>query len=748
MPKYNKDTEYDEEQGSGLYAKDSLDNYNEDLSKKAVGSIFNNIERSNSYNSPDEYITETLDTNFNIQSDTERQKLVKDLFDTTGIDVEPRKRPRQKRPLSQHNKNTVHQNQNNTQHQNINPQNNQYNTQNNPAYISDDNTISRGYVTRGNHQPVTPAMAAKRKKVTLMESQRVPIVTDEDVKNHKKQNSNTNYLSKQQFSKDYSDNKPNEKYQTRNQKEIAEYFEKEAIKREQNFENTLHRINQKNKHYTDIINSTNRRLTAINEETLNKSSNATNTTDVENQSENKIEKSATNQAEENKNIVKTVSKTDTNNITSYLKQDVYSNDDDFENNVDSDVSLDFDDTTSNEYLKEKLNLSTEDLDQDFEDTIHTNAHSDKVPNQPKPKTTIDNTYEEAISNTGENQVFEEDYYDLETDSYVSKKSKYTTGEVKRINDTFATEVRVEDIDALVFDDCNDADMEYLRKTIKEKSKANKMQSINEQFQEFEQQHRNFNSNNGQPNRKNRPNTNKNYNTSKNKKVSRDTQEQDIIKQNTNFSTDDDYFAKYDTDANNIPDNLNDTNSFDTYNTQRVPRETSRYDTDFTSRIKTVDFDNDDDYYYDNYQRRFNISLIANIVLFVLFAGSFIYSNLKTSSLQKQIDTLNATNTELIDENSKVTEIQMDLDYYKNLYENTEEGQASIFDSEDSSVDSDDDTDNSTNLTDSTYTVSSGDTLSSISKQMYGNSNDYQKIIDANSLTSDSLTIGQVLIIPE
>ena len=50
----------------------------------------------------------------------------------------------------------------------------------------------------------------------------------------------------------------------------------------------------------------------------------------------------------------------------------------------------------------------------------------------------------------------------------------------------------------------------------------------------------------------------------------------------------------------------------------------------------------------------------------------------------------------------------------------------------------------------TYTVKSGDTLSKISKQFYGNANDYMKIFEANrDKLSDpnKIQVGQELVIP-
>jgi nucleoid-associated protein YgaU len=50
----------------------------------------------------------------------------------------------------------------------------------------------------------------------------------------------------------------------------------------------------------------------------------------------------------------------------------------------------------------------------------------------------------------------------------------------------------------------------------------------------------------------------------------------------------------------------------------------------------------------------------------------------------------------------------------------------------------------------TYTVTAGDTLSKISKQFYGNANDYMRIFDANKdqlKNPDQIKVGQQLKIP-
>ncbi|MBV6479511.1 MAG: hypothetical protein HGGPFJEG_02285 [Ignavibacteria bacterium] len=48
----------------------------------------------------------------------------------------------------------------------------------------------------------------------------------------------------------------------------------------------------------------------------------------------------------------------------------------------------------------------------------------------------------------------------------------------------------------------------------------------------------------------------------------------------------------------------------------------------------------------------------------------------------------------------------------------------------------------------TYTVKSGDTLSKIAKEFYGNANDYMKIASANGISNpDLIKVGQELVIP-
>ncbi len=50
----------------------------------------------------------------------------------------------------------------------------------------------------------------------------------------------------------------------------------------------------------------------------------------------------------------------------------------------------------------------------------------------------------------------------------------------------------------------------------------------------------------------------------------------------------------------------------------------------------------------------------------------------------------------------------------------------------------------------TYTVKSGDTLSKIAKEFYGNANDYHKIFEANQdklESPDKIQVGQELVIP-
>ncbi len=824
MPNSNKDTDLDrgydsdkpvKNSGSdrnNRYNRDSLDNYNDNLSKRAVGSIFNNIEFDNSEdfnNTQNESYDEdfTIDTNFSIKSNTQRKQVVSDFF--ADDNVAPKRKPKNARP-TRLNESTPAPISSKKQL-----------TNNNSAFTSDDDTLyNKKYVTRGNHMAVTPAMAAKRKNKTMMESQRIPTVTDEEIAAYKSsitlanatpyetsstQNTNTSkhthsipatntsshtsYITsnikssvprKENNSEDYDNSI------TMEQKEIYDYLQSEIQRKNLDIENTMHRINEKTKHYNEIIESTNKKYTpASNNFTLSDDSHTDNL--------HKFEQKPTF-------------------VDSSFEEEFQTASSKFSNNT----NFDLDDNTSNENNDfSDLDISVDDLDQDFEDTIASNySYQEKTSRQSRPLIPTNNLSENKpirpTARRGNDSLIQDqetgNFYDLESNTYVTQKTKFNTGEVTLINDTVATEISLEDLDELVFDNYDTTDMEFLRRAIKEKSQARKMQVIDEQFSEFEKKHRDFGNKNVPPRTSPRPKPNKKPETTTSEQETapntgrvttqrqrpepRQEQEYNSYEyrksHDSHHSEDDDDIntsshsgrhntvdtGRHTTNHNTSRHNIENTGRYNSDHTGRHNIEhTGRYNTSHTgrippthtSRISTVDLDNDYDD-YDDYSKRYSISLGINILFGVALAGICIFTFLKVSSLSDEVAALSVANAELVEQNNKINELQIDVDYYKDLYQNTEEGQASLEaekngetstetetegskDSTSTNSSSSTSSSNTSNATGTTYTVQSGDTLSSISKKMYGTSNEYKKIMDANNLTSENVSIGQVLIIP-
>ncbi len=744
MPRQKRDSEYESQNSSNRYNKDSLDHYNEDLSKRAVGSIFSNIERgvSKEDDIPKEIV---VNTDFEVKNNSVRKELVGQFFNDEAEAADAKRRPKQvreaKRPATQSGR----------------PQSNS-----NSALTRDDDTISAKYVTRGNHQPITtPAMAARRKNVTMMESQRMPVITDAEINEYKKNNTEktfayVNGASKKTMPLDY-DNYMNSKEVTSEQKEIIELLKNEVTQREQVLEDTLHRMNEKNKHYQDIIESTNRRLnhkeTPIDTNNVQNFDGFDNFADFENFDDFEDNNDFDNFRTESEPVKDKF-------VTS--KND-FDTDEDF--NVDDDIF--FGDILIDD---SEINFTEEDLDKDFEETIATNAKS-KQSKPFIPTKNLQETQSRIHTKTLLMQDNSSDFYDLETDTYVEQKSKYSTGEVKKINDTIATEISIDELDEFVFDNYDTADMEYLRKTIKEKTKAQKMQSIDKKIHEFERTHRDFGGKQNVPPkttpkqrpvqqeqpqqeqyeyRKTRQKVDKQttYDTAPHRNASYDTASRRAANQDTLPDYDTSSF-KRDYDTSSLK-NIYDTDSHDTkydtgsYNTGRVSSATGRVASTRTSRIATVDLEND----IEDYSTKFNISLIINIILAVSIAIVATLMFMKNNSINSITEELDATKAELLNQSNTITELQVELDYYKNLYLSTEEGKLSLEkEANGETTDGEEGEESASNSTERTYTVQAGDTLSSISRDFYGSSSEYQKIIDANSLTSDSLTLGQVLIIP-
>ncbi len=787
-------------------SRDSLDDYNDNLSKRAVGSIFDNIESGNTKSKNlknDTAFDEdfTIDTNFSIQSNKQRKQLVSDVF--ADDNVAPKRKPKNAKPtrLGDTSPNPI-----NSKKQL---------SDNNSAFTSDDDTLfNKKYVTRGNHVAVTPAMAAKRKNKTMMESQRIPTVTDEEIAAYKSSITLVETpVAKSNYPDDYDKNI------TQEQKEIYDYLQSEIQRKEVNIENTMHRINEKTKHYNEIIESTNRKYNSAVHNNFDNNVvedhtdfNLSSRTSVASKNSNYLAFTDQQDTEFNSRSNRNSSRFNPNkevNINGNSFNKNYFADEDLDdlddlNDFDNfDTSTDFDDTN-------QIDISVDDLDKDFEDTVASNYTYSEKPSK-KSRSNTSSVDSKPKVKRGNDRVVrnqeDDDFNELDSNVYVTKKTKFNTGEVTVINDTVATEISLEDLDELVFDNYDTTDMEFLRQAIKEKSQARKMQVIDEQFSEFEKRHRDFGNKNvpqrTAPKPRQTPPARESYvkenpakenlaresyskdtdeyddyeNTSNSRVSTRNRQEQDYnsyeyrksqtTRHNDDYQTgrysssDTSRHSSYDTGRHNSSDtgrhSSTDTGRHNSYDTGRHSNQnTGRYNTSHTgrippthtSRITTVDLDNDYDDYED-YSRKFNVSLIFNIIFLVALVSIGVFTFFKTSTLSEELATLSATNAELVTQNNKINELQIDVDYYKNLYQNTAEGKAAL---EAEQAPKTEESEGSTETpppaaAGTTYTVQSGDTLSSIAKKVYGSSSQYQKIIDANKLTSDKVSIGQVLIIP-
>lgn len=179
----------------------------------------------------------------------------------------------------------------------------------------------------------------------------------------------------------------------------------------------------------------------------------------------------------------------------------------------------------------------------------------------------------------------------------------------------------------------------------------------------------------------------------------------------------------------------------------------------SSRVRSVpedSSDDDDDDYYDDddYNPKGLLTFsIGGISILLLILTYLVF---QVSSLNKEID-VNLTQL------AEYTSIRQDYESLKIENDGLSQQIASL----NSQIQSVNNGNNSSASTDTTassgtssgtsgdlpepeptiYTVKSGDTLSSISSAMYGVSSEYDKIKTANGLTSDTLKVGQKLVIP-
>lgn len=128
-----------------------------------------------------------------------------------------------------------------------------------------------------------------------------------------------------------------------------------------------------------------------------------------------------------------------------------------------------------------------------------------------------------------------------------------------------------------------------------------------------------------------------------------------------------------------------------------------------------------------------IRICTTSFIIIILIGLFIniFSN---SKLKSQISELQQTNEALVKENEQVQTLKNQVDILSKEIDRLEPGASSIINNIDSTGSKQ-------------YTVSEGDTLSSISKKFYGDESRYNDIVEANNLTSQELVVGQTLLIP-
>lgn len=181
-------------------------------------------------------------------------------------------------------------------------------------------------------------------------------------------------------------------------------------------------------------------------------------------------------------------------------------------------------------------------------------------------------------------------------------------------------------------------------------------------------------------------------------------------------------------------------------------------------IEPVQEDNDDEYE----EKLVEISLIRIITVAVLIIAVVVITALayKNHSYAKQLEEARSQITEL--QKSSSSTYETELNELKNqVSELTAENESlkadsssetdlhaaavEILNEAQSEISSQDTPDTSLSQEESaggTYTVQAGDTFWKISQNVYGNGANYQKILDANNLTENSiLNEGQVLTIP-
>lgn len=169
------------------------------------------------------------------------------------------------------------------------------------------------------------------------------------------------------------------------------------------------------------------------------------------------------------------------------------------------------------------------------------------------------------------------------------------------------------------------------------------------------------------------------------------------------------------------------------------------------------YHDEDDYPDPN--RRKNIVMIVLIVFVVVFFF-LLFRTVTLSGRLNQANDQIASLTQMQTENEQlkldIVALEEELNNYRNAQTNEEDTTQTTTEegNETQSTDSqgtqtDQNTTTTTTPTTSTYTVQAGDTLGTISQQVYGSFRYYTNIAEANGISADAnLQIGQVLQIPD
>ncbi len=138
--------------------------------------------------------------------------------------------------------------------------------------------------------------------------------------------------------------------------------------------------------------------------------------------------------------------------------------------------------------------------------------------------------------------------------------------------------------------------------------------------------------------------------------------------------------------------------------------------------------------------------IITFAIILLLIVSFVSTILINISLKTKVSELEATVSTLSEENKQVQTLQNEVNILSDELAKTKTD-ASETTNTDTDTNTTPEVETENNNSTEEYTVKSGDSLSSISRQFYGDPNRYTEIVEANNLTSTSLYSGQKLIIP-